>query len=857
MMNDTNYIEKNIKAIADYFRHGCKPGNTHKIGVETEFFVIDKQGNPITYAELEKVMKTQVKDKDTVVEEDGYFLGYYNKDFSVTLEPSAQLEISVMPQSSLARMEKILSEFNRMYGNALADIGYTMVNAGYHPTRKAEELSLIPKKRYEYMNDYFKGTGDRGYQMMRATASTQVAVDYSDEEDFVKKYRLACALVPVFSLLTENSPVYEKQPSQRFLTRSYVWQDVDSERCLIPDCTYSQDFGFDAYAEEIYGKPPILIKEGSTTIYTKNKTIREIYCDRQLAGAEIEHLLSMFFPDIRLKQYLEIRPGDSLPLELTLAYVALVREIFYNKTILENLSAYLKVSSKQEIEVAKNNLMEHGYEGTVYGIPVANVVDKIFALIENNGEYENKKYLKPLARLARKRIVPKQDKNMSKIKELVQEYRSIVEQDLAGHGSSAKEISNYIQNSTAKYHGRCVRTLYIPKLFTLNEVELFDGLIKTLYGIFYKVMDKYQKDAEYRKLFGFDERLEKLILRKPAYDCPLPIARIDIFLDEENGDFKFCEFNTDGSSAMNEDRELNNAIRLTKAYQEFAGRHTLTTFELFDSWVEEFLTIYATFKYKKDKPHVAIVDFMESATNEEFKIFAKAFEKKGISVEICEIRDLKYKEGILLSPTGKGIDAIYRRAVTSDIMKHFDEIQPFIQAVVDEKVCLIGDFRTQIVHNKVLYKILHDERTKAFLTEEENAYVKAHVPFTVSLEDGKFDYDEVISYKNNWIIKPEDSYGSKGVHAGVECNDVEWKVFVDECINQGYILQEFCMPYESENIDLVKDTDAPFRPYCNLTGLFVYNGKFKGCYSRISQSEIISTQYSEMALPTIVVCEKE
>lgn len=446
---------------------------------------------------------------------------------------------------------------------------------------------------------------------------------------------------------------------------------------------------------------------------------------------------------------------------------------------------------------------------------------------------------------------------MSKIKDLVQEYRSIVEHDLAGHGASAKEISNYIQNSTAKYHGRCVRTLYIPKLFTLDEVALFEQLIDILYGIFYKVMDKYQNDVEYRQLFGFDERLEKLILRERTYDCPLPIARIDIFLNEETGDFHFCEFNTDGSSAMNEDRELNNAIKLTAAYQEFAGRHELRTFELFDSWVEEFLAIYGTYNNKKNNPHVAIVDFMESATNEEFKIFAKAFERKGISVEICEIRDLTYEDGVLMSPAGKGIDAIYRRAVTSDIMKYYDDVQPFIQAVVDDNVCLIGDFRTQIVHNKVLYKILHDECTKVFLTEEENAYVKAHVPYTVSLTNGKFDYEEVINHKNNWIIKPEDSYGSKGVHAGVECNDEEWKLFVDQCMNHDYILQQFCVPYESVNIDLVKDDDAPFRPYSNLTGLFVYNGKFKGCYSRISQSEIISTQYSEMALPTIVVCEKE
>ncbi len=441
---------------------------------------------------------------------------------------------------------------------------------------------------------------------------------------------------------------------------------------------------------------------------------------------------------------------------------------------------------------------------------------------------------------------------MSNIKDLVSEYCAIVEKDMMSHAASAKKIPEYIQNSTAKYHGRCVRTLYIPKLITEKEVELFNRLTDTLYGIFYKVMEKYRTDGDYRKLFGFDERLEKLILREPTYNCPLPIARIDIFLDEETGEFYFCEFNTDGSSAMNEDRELNNAIKLTRAYKEFAKKRKLTTFELFDSWVNEFMEIYGTFKYKKSNPHVAIVDFMESATNEEFKIFAKAFEKQGISVEICEIRDLTYDGGVLKSPLGKPIDAIYRRAVTSDIMKYYDEVQPFIKAVEDENVCLIGNFGTQIVHNKILYKILHDEQTKAFLTEEEKLFVKAHVPYTVSLTDGKFDYDAVIANKDNWIIKPEDSYGSKGVHAGVECNDAEWKQFVDECINKDYILQQFCKPYESINIDLVKDDDALFRNYSNLTGLFVYNGKFKGCYSRISQSEIISTQYSEMALPTIV-----
>lgn len=197
-MTDMQIEEKNLKALTDYFAAGCKSGPEQCVGVETEHFVLNAQGEPVTYEALEHILQKMVRDCDTKVFEDGHFLGYYNEEFSITLEPAAQLEISVMPQSNLANMERILAHFYKEYSEALGKYGYHMVNNGYHPTRLAEELSLIPKKRYEYMNEYFKSSGTRGMQMMRATASTQVSVDYANEADFVQKYRLACALVPLF-----------------------------------------------------------------------------------------------------------------------------------------------------------------------------------------------------------------------------------------------------------------------------------------------------------------------------------------------------------------------------------------------------------------------------------------------------------------------------------------------------------------------------------------------------------------------------------------------------------------------------------------------------------------------------------
>ena len=443
-----------------------------------------------------------------------------------------------------------------------------------------------------------------------------------------------------------------------------------------------------------------------------------------------------------------------------------------------------------------------------------------------------------------------------RITDLNLEYCETVAKEKEAHAQSALKEISYMNSSTAKYHGRCVSTLYVPKLFMEEDISRFRQLVKELYAIFEKVICRYREDAAYRRLFGFSERLEELILRAPRYKSSIPIARIDIFYNEETKDFKFCEFNTDGSSAMNEDRELNHAFCLTLGHKKLSEAYQLRTFELFDSWVEASLRIYGEADGAKEKPYVAIVDFMESATDNEFAVFADSYRAHGLECEVCEIRKLRYKGGALYGEGGKPIDLIYRRAVTSDIMAHYEEVSDFIAAVKDGAVCLIGDFTTQIVHNKVLYRVLHHPMTQAFLTESERAYVKSHVPYTALMTDAGLPYDEIITEKDRFILKPLDSYGSKGVFAGVEyASRQEWKEVVDAHRVEGYLAQEFQMPYQTKNIDFSKGADTDFISVSNLTGLFVYDGQFQGIYSRVSRGKMISTQYSEIALPSVYVSE--
>lgn len=436
-------------------------------------------------------------------------------------------------------------------------------------------------------------------------------------------------------------------------------------------------------------------------------------------------------------------------------------------------------------------------------------------------------------------------------------YKKLADSNFEESIKSAKVQQEYIKTSTARYHGYFVHTLYMPKMFTEEMAEYIEKSADMMYTILEKVIHRYQTDADYRALFAFEEKLEKLILRPNHYDCALPIARIDIFFNEDDFSFKFCEFNADGSSAMNEDKELNQAIKLTSTYNEFIKVYNARTFELFNSWVRTFKNIYATYDRAVNKPYVAIVDFFGGDVSREFTAFKRAFEDGGLECEICEITGLRYENNSLISPSGRKIDAVYRRAVTCDIMRRYDEVLPFIRAAENNDVCLIGDFKTQVIHNKIVFKVLHDEMTSSFLTDEENQYVKEHIPYTASLTKEAVLKHRVLQNKNKWVIKPEDSYASKGVYAGVEgMTDEEWEKEVLQNVGNHYLLQEYCEPYATVNIDITHDENAKYKKYSNITGIYMYGGKMAGLYSRIAKNSIISTQYSEMSLPTIVVSKK-
>ncbi len=433
--------------------------------------------------------------------------------------------------------------------------------------------------------------------------------------------------------------------------------------------------------------------------------------------------------------------------------------------------------------------------------------------------------------------------------EIDKAYIEKAQQNFAKSIDDFKNIKHAVALSNAVYLGKPCGVLYMPKFYTEDDIANFKVIVDQMMAICKRMIELYFTNSMVREKYNFDERLEKLILKETPYSSDVPMARFDIFYYGDD-DFKFCEINTDGASAMNEDMVLASIFSVSAMMNEMTAQYDISAFELFDTWVEELQNIYTEATGIAEKPVVAIVDFIEKGSSEEFEEFLARFKKYGYQAYIVDPRDLSYDDGLYYGT--QKIDVVYRRLVTRDMMERIDEIAAFEQACLDDQTIIIGNMRSQIVHTKLFFKLLFDHDIRQYFDSEMLKFIDQHIPETHDMKFLKQHVDYIVEMRHKYILKPNDYYGSKGVFAGSEHSAEAWRDIVEDCLTKSYILQLYCPEAITENIDLING-DLVVDNYCNITGLFVYNERLYGIYSRAGKKAILSGIHDVYTLPTFLV----
>ena len=204
--------------------------------------------------------------------------------------------------------------------------------------------------------------GKLSLEMMYQTSGTQINLDYSSEEDFTKKFKLSCFLVPLSTAVFANSPIKENKLNGYQSYRSYVWQNTS--RGGLPKL-FLENMNFEKYTDMSINLPLLFIFRNGNHLRAEGKTFKD-FMEGKLSLLnnekpnikDFEIHLATIFNEVRLKKYIEVRSLDTCEWDCHCGGPA-----FYTGLIYGNLDEALSITNKWNISEVLNAYIDAPKKG--------------------------------------------------------------------------------------------------------------------------------------------------------------------------------------------------------------------------------------------------------------------------------------------------------------------------------------------------------------------------------------------------------------------------------------------------------------------------------------------------------------
>lgn len=316
---------------------------------------------------------------------------------SVSLEPGGQFELSGAP---LLTMHDICSETGQHLTEVkqVADeLGLGFIGVGFDPLWKREDVPVMPKGRYNIMRAYMPTKGKLGLDMMLRTSTIQANLDFESEADMVMKFRTSLALQPIATALFANSPFIEGKPSGFLSSRANVWTDTDPDRTGMLGFVFEDGFGYERYVDYALDTPMYFAKRGDVYEDLSGQSFRAFIDgkvdalpnDRANLKDWADHLTTLF-PEVRLKQYLEMRGADGGPWDRICALPALWTGIFYDAPSLAAAWDLCKDWDIEDHERLRRDVTRLGLKAQVNGRSVRDIAVDMIAIASQGLKNRNR-----------------------------------------------------------------------------------------------------------------------------------------------------------------------------------------------------------------------------------------------------------------------------------------------------------------------------------------------------------------------------------------------------------------------------------------------------------------------------------
>jgi glutamate--cysteine ligase len=243
---------------------------------------------------------------------------------ALTFEPGGQLEFSSIPYPCLADAIKRMEAVQADLTDSLSPCEIDLVQIGCNPWYRASDVGLqMAKPRYQAMDRYFASIGPWGEVMMRLTCSIQVCLDFGPTEEVMAQRYLAAQLIaPFATAIFANSPFIDGKRSDRRSNRSKSWRHIDPSRSGVPaglekiQLRRNKSSCAEVYTDFLLAARVVFVESLNYKVMTKPTTFAE-WIEHGIDGVyptqtDLETHLSLLFPEVRSRGFLEMRSIDCL-----------------------------------------------------------------------------------------------------------------------------------------------------------------------------------------------------------------------------------------------------------------------------------------------------------------------------------------------------------------------------------------------------------------------------------------------------------------------------------------------------------------------------------------------------------------
>jgi uncharacterized circularly permuted ATP-grasp superfamily protein len=415
---------------------------------------------------------------------------------------------------------------------------------------------------------------------------------------------------------------------------------------------------------------------------------------------------------------------------------------------------------------------------------------------------------------------------------------------------------------------RALCTVLRPRFVTLAQYSQMQRRVAILMRAFAAAYEAAIADAAVRTQFRLADWEEQMLAYDPGFAEPSPHSRLDTFVDDR-GDMALTEYNAETPAGAGFNDALTEAFVDIRVMREFARQYDVRPVLARHGVLHALLDAWRQFSARapgpRHVPSIAIVDWPDVPTRNEFVLFQQYFEERGLSAAIVEPAAIDYRGGRLYAG-GQAIDLIYKRVLLHELIAdgRGGLNQPIVRAVRDRAACMVNPFRCKILHKKASLAVLSDERNARLFGADQSAAIQAHVPWTRIVEERRTVYRDawvdlvpfIADHRERLVLKPNDDYGGAGIVLGWQLDRTEWERAIHTALGAPYIVQEQVRiasePYPSmvngrvEVYDRMLDT-APF---------VSYGRHAVGCLTRLSTSALLNVTAGGGSTVPMFVVEK-